>query len=109
MPGKGQYRVAVVVNGPDPAGCAAWDSLANRTALELSPFGAPLCVRAGMKGEPGLTWYGDAGPLGGLPALNYGARRAAYPMDRSQALPSTNLPAGAGGSGVRDMLAGMGY
>lgn len=97
---KAQRRVSIVSNGPDPAGEANWDALAQRTALELSPFGAPASVRVGMKGNAEDTFYGDPTPPGsGRPPLQ--AFPAAYgapgsfrsEMAAEQALPATAPPA----------------
>jgi hypothetical protein len=106
MPGKGQVRATFVLDGPDPTGEAVWDALAQRTALELSPLGAPLCVRAGMKGEPTRTYYGDPGPIQRFPA-SYAARRA-FARPNPQALPATGSPV-AGSTDLRSLLAGFGY
>jgi hypothetical protein len=93
MTSKGQSIRRLVVNGPDPVMSEYWDGLANRTALELSSEGAPLSVRWGMKGSPEKTWYGDPGPLGGLPAPSYGAVNALPTLNAGQALPATSSPA----------------
>lgn len=90
MASKGQVAERVVVNGPDPRQTAYWDGLADRTYLELSSEGAPESVRVGMKGSDTTTWYGDAGPLGGLPAPNYGARNSFPALNADQALPGSS-------------------
>lgn len=101
--GKGQSRQAILVNGPDPVGSANWDVLAERTSLELSPFGAPLSIRVGMHGSPEVTAYGDLGPLQRYPA-SYGARRAFPALSApSQALPASSSPV-SGNVGLRDLL-----
>lgn len=92
MNAKGQRAEAIVVNGPDPAGVAFWNGLATRTVLELSSEGAPASVRVGMKGSPMTTFYGDPGPLGGLPSPSYGARRSFAALNAEQALPNTSSP-----------------
>ena len=90
---KGQTLERIVVNGPDPAGSSYWDGLALRTDLELSAnYGNSPSVRVGMKGDPTVTWYGDPGPLGGLPAPSYGALNAFPELNAEQALPATSSP-----------------
>lgn len=90
--GKGQIKRTLVVNGPDPTGSANWDTLAERTALELSSAGAPESVRVGMKGNPEKTFYGDPGPLQRFP-LSYGAKNSFAALSApSQALPATSSP-----------------
>lgn len=89
---KGQTARVVIENGPDPRGSAYWDGLAARTELELSPLGAPAMVRVGMKGEPMTTYYGDPGPIGGLPAPSHGARNSFASLNANQALPATSPP-----------------
>jgi hypothetical protein len=106
MPGKGQLRRTIVQNGPDPAGSAEWDALAGRTELELSGSGAPLSVRAGMKGDPTVTFYGDPGPLQNFPAA-YRARRA-FARPDPQALPATSSPV-TGSTELRAVLESFGY
>lgn len=91
--GKGQITEKIVVNAPDPRQSLWWDGLAARTELELSSEGAPSSVRYGMKGSPAVTWYGDPGPLGGLPAPSYGAINALPELNADQALPNTSSPA----------------
>jgi hypothetical protein len=101
--GKGQSKQTIVVNGPDPVGSANWDTLAERTALELSPFGAPMSIRVGMHGSPERTFYGDPGPLQRFPA-SYRARRAFPALSApSQALPAASSPV-SGNVGLRDLL-----
>lgn len=101
--GKGQKTQCIVVNGPDPVGSANWEGLAERTALELSPFGAPLSIRVGMHGSPEVTWYGDLGPIQRYPA-SYAARRAFPALSApSQALPATSSPV-AGNLSLRDLV-----
>jgi hypothetical protein len=106
MPGKGQRRRTILVDGPDPSGSAAWDALADRTELELSGAGAPLSVRVGMKGDPSVTFYGDPGPLQGFPAA-YAARRA-FARPDPQALPATSSPV-AGSDNLRGLVESFGY
>lgn len=103
MSGKGQRSRTIVVNGPDPVGSAVWDGLAERTALELSPFGAPLSVRSGMTGSPEVTFYGDPGPLQIFP-LNYGARKTFAAENANQALPGASSPT-SGSTQLRAYLA----
>jgi len=92
MADKGQSLRVIVENGPDPRATAYWDGLANRTDLELSSQGAPLSVRVGMKGDPSVTYYGDPGPLGGLPSASHGALNAFAALNANQALPATSAP-----------------
>ena len=106
MPGKGQVRATLLLDGPDPTGEANWDALALRTALELSSKGAPLSVRSGMHGSPEVTYYGDPGPLQRVPAA-YPARRA-FARPAPQALPATSSPV-AGSTDLRSLVAGFGY
>ena len=90
---KGQVVERVTLNGPDPVQSEWWNGLAYRTDLELSAdFGRSPSVRVGMKGSPPTTWYGDPGPLGGLPAASYGAVNAFPELDAIQALPATSSP-----------------
>lgn len=89
---KGQVAKVVIENGPDPRGVAYWNGLAARTSAELSPFGAPLMVRVGMKGEPMTTYYGDPGPVGGLPSASHGAVNSFAALNANQALPATSPP-----------------
>src|SRR5665213_941553 len=101
--GKNQTKQCIVTNGPDPVGSANWDGLAERTALELSPFGAPLSIRVGMKGGPPVTWYGDLGPIQRFPA-SYAARRSFPALSApSQALPAPSSPT-SGNQQLRDLL-----
>jgi hypothetical protein len=89
---KGQVAVRVVENLPDQYQSAWWDGLAMRTVLELSSEGAPESVRFGMKGSPPVTYYGDPGPAGGVPAPSYGAGNAFAKLNADQALPNTSSP-----------------
>ncbi|MGP8065361.1 MAG: hypothetical protein ACLP81_03155 [Acidimicrobiales bacterium] len=102
---KGQARVSIVLDGPDPVGSAAWDRLAQRTALELSSAGEPAAVRVGMHGDPTVTYYGDPGPLQLFPA-SYAARRA-FARPEPQALPATSSPV-AGSTDLRSLVASYG-
>jgi hypothetical protein len=101
---KGQVPVLIVENGPDPFMSEYWTGLAERTSLELSAAGAPTSIRVGMKGDPTTTWYGDRGPLGGLPAPSYGALNALPSLNAEQALPNTSSP-GAGSTGLKGLVA----
>jgi hypothetical protein len=91
--GKGQVARVIIENGPDPRQSEWWDGLADRTAGELSSQAAPESVRWGMKGSPEVTWYGDPGPLGGVPSPSYGAPNAFPALNAPQALPNTSSPA----------------
>ena len=104
---KGQVTRSIVVNDPDPRQRAYWDGLAERTALELSPAGAPLSVRAGMKGDPTVTGYGDPGPLGGLPSPSHGALNDFPGLNADQALPGNGQPL-ASQSGLKALVASFG-
>lgn len=101
---KGQVRQSIVLNDPDPRQSAYWDGLAERTALEMSGKGAPLSIRAGMKGDPTVTWYGDPGPLGGLPAPSHGAPNNFPSLNADQALPGEGAPVGKN-AGLRALVA----
>lgn len=89
---KGQLVRPILDNGPDPRQSGYWDGLATRTALELSPFGAPLSIRVGMKGDPTVSYYGDPGPLGGIPAPSHGAKNSFPSLNADQALPGSTSP-----------------
>ena len=101
---KGQNAQLVIENGVGPLETERWDWLAERTSLELSSLGAPTSVRVGMKGDPTTTWYGDPGPLGGLPSPSYGALNALASLNAEQALPNTSSPA-AGSTGLKGLVA----
>jgi hypothetical protein len=101
---KGQELRRILVNDPDPRQSAYWDGLAERTALEMSGKGAPLSVRAGMKGDPTVTWYGDPGPLGGLPSPSHGAPNNFPSLNADQALPGEGAPQ-TGNVGLRALVA----
>lgn len=92
MSAKGQLVESIVVNGPDPAQSEWWNGLWGAVMGTLNSLGAPWTVRFGMKGSPPTTYYGDPGPLGGLPAPNYGAGNALALLNADQALPATSSP-----------------
>lgn len=99
-----ELRRVITVYGVDDRQAAWWDGLAARTAGELSGRAAPACVRAGMKGDPGRTSYGDLGPLQRYP-LRVPARNAvSAPLP--QALPAAAAPVT--GSDLRSYVASFG-
>lgn len=105
--GKGQVTVPVIENEADPRQSRYWDGLAERTALELSGAGAPLSIRAGMKGDPTVSWYGDPGPLGGLPSPSHGALNSLPTLNADQALPGNGQPLTTQ-SGLKALVASFG-
>ncbi len=46
-----------------------------------------------MKGDPTVTWYGDPGPLGGLPSPSHAAPNSFPKLNAIQALPGNGQPA----------------
>jgi hypothetical protein len=105
--GKGQVVARVLENAPDPRQSVWWDGLAEKTAEELSGLGAPLSIRAGMKGDPTVTWYGDPGPLGGIPSPSHGALNNFPELNADQALPGNGQPLAAQ-SGLQALVASFG-
>lgn len=96
----GKVKATIVLDGPDPFGSRWWDGLAERTYLELSPFGAPASVRVGMKGSPEKTFYGWGGAQ--PTAIAYAARNAFPAENAGQALPAASGPIGGGKSLVAE-------